>query len=137
MATVSSFLSMETSTKASMSKENPMEEANISGQMALSIQEALKAAWEKGREFGLVIQVINTKATLALIEKMAMESLNGLMVICIKDNFVKIWGKEKATCSGVMAVYTKESGKEVSPMVEACLEQEDRSLAMAFLRIIF
>ena len=114
-----------------------MDEVSMSGWVALNIQEALKEAWGKEKDFGLARQAISTKDTLVLIEKMDSESLNGRMVTSIKETFVKTWGKVRDTCSGATVVFTKESGKEAFRMAEECSGLGDKNLATAFSKITF
>ena len=76
---------------------------------------------------------------------MVMDNLSGQMEIFIKENFMKIWDKEKEQWSGEMEVSTKDSGNMDCPMAEvldfqhsqACLEPEEKILVLVSLRITF
>lgn len=46
------------------------------------------------------------------IERMDLDNIYGQMEILTKDNFVKIWEKEKDRWCGMMEVLIMESGKE-------------------------
>lgn len=67
-----------------------MELVNIIGKMTLFIKASLQMVLDKVKDNGLVIKEISILDILVVIEKMAMENINGLMEIYIKVNFVKI-----------------------------------------------
>lgn len=49
---------------------------------------------------------------------MGMESINGVMEICIKESLIMISGKEMESWCGVMAVSMKENGWKDYPMAK-------------------
>lgn len=73
---------------------------------------------DKVKDNGLVIKEISILDILVVIEKMAMENINGLMEIYIKVNFVKIWDKGKERWFGMMVVHIVDNGKGVFHMVK-------------------
>lgn len=102
----------EISIKAFISKENLMDLESISGPMALLIEDTLQMDWDRDKEHGQVIMVINMLVISVMIVRMVLENTSGQMAIAIREISVKIWEKGKDKCIGMMEVYTLDSGKE-------------------------
>ena len=57
-------------------------------------------------------------ATLAMIVKMDLESISGLMETVTKEILAKIWEKDREKCFGTMAAHIRGNGKEACLMVK-------------------
>ena len=81
---------MEIHTEETTKMENLMDMDNIFGLVVHNTKVNLQMDFEKAKELGLVSMEISMWGILAVIGKMDMANIYGLMGIIIKANFAKI-----------------------------------------------
>lgn len=74
--------------------ENPKATANTLGHLISYTKETSNKVSDKDKEYGKIKLVMFIKVIFIQIKNMGMESINGVMEICIKESLIMISGKE-------------------------------------------
>ena len=112
-------LLMEISTRANTKKEGQMVSDSTSGETEASTLDSSKTVLSTEKANGrrqTCLSAINTKETMRWTRSMAMEFSSGRVETYTKGIMLMMKGKAMERCSGLMALFTEESGLKVFSM---------------------
>ena len=124
MATVQICSEMVIYTQVSINKESQMAKVSIPGpaKMELFMQESSQRDSSMERadgKVGKVLNAISMMETTAMTRNMVLVYSLGLVETSIRENIKKMSVMAMVKCNGLMAVSTKENGREASSMESA------------------